>query len=450
MNIFRKIGALMPAGTMAFSGITVNAQYVSAENEVLPETLTITEKNHTGRLINSYSIDIDNDGIKEKIGRYHIDKIDYSASDFYYIDNDDSEPYIMFKQPWNDHMYIRFHIVQDNNTGETFFGYTYSDISESRSLHRLYPDGQEQFITGFNGVKYTDGELTEYYQYLEYMQNVTFLDEVAYSKGDIDGDTDITISDASTILSCYAYNLAGLPLEINDIQKDAADMDKDGAITISDASTALSLYAESAAGLIDTLILPSIMKEDTFIGIECNIESNIVRDGELESIFYLDIDNDGKKETIGRYDNTNLANTSGIKIQADPYVLQVYDNGKFYGTFGFDPSNRMVNYTYVLIADHNINETYLASITHRCAAGYGSASIQKEYPSNTAGDRVFYASYDFNSEIYENKHEYGINGNKVTGQELLDYIDNIEIISPYEGEKDQFSIFKDLVDRFGK
>lgn len=46
MDIFRKIGAVMTAGTMAFSGIAVNTQYVSAENEVFPETLTITEKSH--------------------------------------------------------------------------------------------------------------------------------------------------------------------------------------------------------------------------------------------------------------------------------------------------------------------------------------------------------------------------------------------------------------------
>lgn len=440
----------MTAGTMAFSGIAVNTQYVSAENEVFPETMII--ENYTGYFQRSFNIDIDNDGQKEEIGYYYIGSQDrYAISDVYYVYNGGSEPYTLYKRINNVHKGFKLHVVQDNNTGETFLGYIYKDMFKSSALYKFSSDKQEQLVFGYFGPdsgKSDDGvSLEEYYAY---MDNVTFLDQTAYGKGDIDGDADITISDASTILSCYAYNLAGLPLEINDIQKDAADMDKDGAITISDASTALSLYAESAAGLIDTLILPSIMKEDTFIGIECNIESNIVRDGELESIFYLDIDNDGKKETIGRYDNTNLANTSGIKIQADPYVLQVYDNGKFYGTFGFDPSNRMVNYTYVLIADHNINETYLASITHRCAAGYGSASIQKEYPSNTAGDRVFYASYDFNSEIYENKHEYGINGNKVTGQELLDYIDNIEIISPYEGEKDQFSVFKDLVDRFGK
>ena len=88
MDIFHKICAVVTAGTLIFSDIAFNAQYVSAENEIFPETLTITEKNYTGRLINSYNIDIDGDGIKEKIGRYHIDKINYSASDFYYTYND--------------------------------------------------------------------------------------------------------------------------------------------------------------------------------------------------------------------------------------------------------------------------------------------------------------------------------------------------------------------------
>ena len=161
MDIFRKAGAVVTAGTLIFSDIAFNAQYVSAENEIFPETLTITEKNYTGRLINSYNIDIDNDGIKEKIGRYHIDKIDYSASDFYYTYNDDSEPYIMFKEPSNDHVYINVHIIQDNNTGETFFGYTYGDISASESLHKLYPDGNSQLIIDFNGVEYQSSEMAD-------------------------------------------------------------------------------------------------------------------------------------------------------------------------------------------------------------------------------------------------------------------------------------------------
>ncbi|MDD6269060.1 MAG: hypothetical protein PUA84_03280 [Oscillospiraceae bacterium] len=436
---------------MIFSNIAINAQYVSAENEIFPETLTITEKNYTGRLINSYNIDIDGDGIKEKIGRYHIDKIDYSASDFYYTYNDDSEPYIMFKEPSNDHVYINVHIIQDNNTGETFFGYSYGDISANESLHKLYLDGQDKLIIGFNGGEYQNGEMAEYEQYLEYMQNVTFLDQTAYGKGDVDGDADITLSDADIILSCYADNAAGLPSEINEIQSNAADMDKDGEITINDASTALSLYSEHAAGIIDTLILPPTVKKDYFYA----GEPHELYSGDLESVFYLDIDSDGKKETIGRYDNTNFdpyKNTTNVVWQYDPYVLQVYDNGKFYDTFGLNEAGSTSHYTYFLIEDHNINETYLACISHRIRAMYSYAGVGREYP-DVSQSEILSASgivETTNGAPVFKIENISKNGISATKQEVLDYIANLEIISPYADEADELSVFEYIFDTYGE
>lgn len=443
MDIFRKIGAVMTAGTMAFSGIAVNTQYVSAENEVFPETMII--ENYTGYFQRSFNIDIDNDGQKEEIGYYYIGSQDrYAISDVYYVYNGGSEPYTLYKRINNVHKGFKLHVVQDNNTGETFLGYIYKDMFKSSALYKFSSDKQEQLVFGYFGPdsgKSDDGvSLEEYYAY---MDNVTFLDQTAYGKGDIDGDADITISDASTILSCYTYNLAGLPLEINDIQKDAADMDKDGEITISDASTALSLYAESAAGIIDTTILPSTVKED-----EINGHSLVT--GNLESTFYLDIDNDGVKETIGRYDSTNLYDSSSkdINVLAQPYLFQVYDNGKFYGTFGFNPSNGMAIYTYVLITDHNINETYLACIWHRCVAMCGGASIQKEYP--VAEDNARSTILNVYKHCTESEGTININGKSATKQELLDYIDNLEIISPYKDEDESLSIFEYILDTYSE
>jgi hypothetical protein len=122
MDIFRKIGAVMTAGTMAFSGIAVNTQYVSAENEVFPETMII--ENYTGYFQRSFNIDIDNDGQKEEIGYYYIGSQDrYAISDVYYVYNGGSEPYTLYKRINNVHKGFKLHVVQDNNTGETFLGY---------------------------------------------------------------------------------------------------------------------------------------------------------------------------------------------------------------------------------------------------------------------------------------------------------------------------------------
>lgn len=430
MNIFHKICAAVTAGTLIFSDIAFNAQYVSAENEIFPETLTITEKNYTGRLINSYNIDIDGDGIKEKIGRYHIDKIDHLASDFYYTYNDDSEPYIMFKEPSNDHVYINVHIIQDNNTGETFFGYTHGDVSASESLHKLYLDGQDKLIIGFNGGEYQSGEMAEYEQYLEYMQNVTFLDQTAYSKGDVDGDADITLSDAGIMLSCYADNAAGLPSEINEIQANAADMDKDGEITISDASTALSLYAEHAAGIIDTPIIQSSVHFDSVKNYDGYYS---LTTGELESVFYLDIDSDGTKESIGRYINTNLENTFAMHFA--PYVYQVYDNGRFVDTYGLNTG--IYRTQFVLISDHNINETYLACLTEGgIASSFHFAVIDRVYPKLSS-----VMEYDF----FEEGNEEFRTGNDLIDTDktdFLEYISNLEIIDPNGDVDEDLYLFK--------
>ncbi len=442
MNAFRKISAFMTAGIIAFSGIAVNVRYVSAKNEVFPETMTIED--YTGYFQCSFNIDIDNDGQKEEIGYYYIGSQDrYAISDMYYVYNDDSEPYTLYKRISNLHVAFKLHVVQDNNTGETFIGYIYTNMFGSKILYKFCQDKKEQSIIGYCAPD--DNHLNDSVsleEYYAYMQNVTFLDEIAYGKGDIDGDADITISDASTILSCYANSLAELPLEINDVQKDAADMDKDGEITINDASTTLSLYAESAAGIINTTILPYTVKED-----EINRHSLVK--GNLESTFYLDIDNDGKKETIGRYDSTNLYDSSSqdINVIAQPYLFQVYDNGIFSGSFGFDPSGGMCYIANFLVNDHNINKTYLASITHRCAAMYGYVSISKVYPAASSGD-VNQPSLYLSKNWTESEAAININGKSATKQELLDYVKNLEIISPYENEDESLSIFEYIFDTY--
>lgn len=440
MDIFSKVGAVVTAGTLIFSDIAFNAQYVSAENEIFPETMIIED--YTGYFQRSFNIDIDGDGEKEKIGYYYIGSEDqYTISDVYYVYDSNSEPYTLYKSISNVHIHYKLHLVKDNNTGETFIGYIYTDMFGSELLYKFNQNGEDEFVTGYRSeLNGTIDEGVSLEEYKAYMDNVTFLDHTAYGKGDVDGDADITLSDASMMLSCYAQNAAGLPAEINEIQKNAADMDKDGEITIGDASTALSLYAEYAAGIIDTLILPPTVKEDILGG-------ETLYSGDLESVFYLDIDNDEKKETIGRYDNTNL---SSNRLQADPYVLQVYDNGKFYDTFGFDPSGGMNVYTYVLINDRNINETYLASIYHRCAAAYGYAELRIEYPSPTETPMPPYLCVGRDNNNTENSSTIDINGESVTKQELLDYVNNLEIISPYADEADNLSVFEYIFNTYDK
>lgn len=445
-NILHKISAVIISGTIMLSNIAVNAKYVSAQDIVFPENLTV--EYYTGYFQRSFNIDIDGDEEKEKIGYYYIgQKHSCAICEAYYVYDDNSKPYALYKQVPSDHIGYTLHVVQDNNTGEVFLGYIYTDMFQSKALYKFSSDEQDQLVIGYYGPGNDHEVSVSLEEYYDYMENVTFLDEVAYGKGDIDGDANITISDATTMLSYYAKNAAGLPTETNDIQESAADIDNDGQITISDATTALSLYAEHAAGIIATTILPSNVKEDD----TCFRDSPRLTKGELESTFYLDIDDDGKKETIGRYDNTNLysyENTNYIMVQPQPYVFQVYDDGNFYDTFGFDPSGGMCYISYFLVNDHNINQTYLANITHRCVAMYGSASITKAYPVATGNAQPPYLGLF--KHWTESEATIYINGESATKQELLDYIDNLEIISPYGDEAESLSVFESIFDTYFK
>lgn len=446
-NIFRKIGAIIISGATVFILTVENMFQINTANaynsDTIPQLKSINidseePYSYIGILQKVMNIDIDDDGKKEVIAYYKDNSLEYSQQvnidAFYDIYDDCSDtPKTVYSDIYT---YHKTHIVQDNNIGKIYI----AEIDQY-GFSSVYPNKQY----GMSSTR--DGEL-----YYAYMQNVNFLDEIAYGKGDIDGDADITISDAITMLSYYAKNAVGLPTEINDIQKSAADMDNDGKITISDATTTLSLYAEHAAGLIDTLILPSNVKEDD----TCFRDFPRLTKGELESTFYLDIDNDGKKETIGRYDNTNLypyENTNYIMVQPQPYVFQVYDNGNFYDTFGYDPSAGMVKFNYVLVNDHNINQIYLASIYSRGSGTYCYAGITKEYPVvGGASKPILYVDYSIDatsgSPITTETIEIGYNS--VIRQELLDYIDNLEIISPYGDEAESLSVFKHIFDTYGQ
>lgn len=247
----------------------------SAQDVVLfPETIQV--ERYTGTFQKEFHIDIDGDGEKEAIGYYYVgSKRDgYSISDVYSVFDTNSESYILYRRISNDHMNYKFHIIQDKNTNETFLGYIYTDMFGSEMLYRLYSDNQSKLINSYNAN--TDGS-DKLQAYKTYMNNVDFLDEMAYGHGDVDGDADVTVSDAVSILSYYAATAAGQSPSFTELQKQAADFNQDGIITVEDAVKTLSLYAEHAAGIIDTVLLPATTRKDS--------NSSSPYGGTLKSIF---------------------------------------------------------------------------------------------------------------------------------------------------------------------
>lgn len=409
----------------------------SAQDVVLfPETIQVEK--YTGTFQKEFHIDIDSDGEKETIGYYYVgSKRDgYSISDVYSVFDTNSEPYTLYKRISNDHMNYKFHIIQDKNTGETFLGYIYTDMFGSEMLYRLYSDNQSKLINSYNAN--TDGS-DKLQAYKTYMNNVDFLDEMAYGHGDVDGDADVTVSDAVSILSYYAATAAGQSPSFTEPQKKAADFNQDGMISVEDAVKTLSLYAEHAAGIIDTVLLPTTIRKDSRFG-NTNVATDSnpfpLKKGTLEATFYLDIDDDGKKETIGRYNHINSVGYNQISMDR---VFQVYDNGIFEGSYGNVMDGIAFKET-ALVYDHNINKYTLANYWSRMVALWGAASLEDAYSQ----DESSYWGITVSSSTTE-KTTICINGKEATEQELYDYMNQVEFISNPEEKEDILNQFKEII-----
>lgn len=405
----------------------------SAQDVVLfPETIQV--ERYTGTFQKEFHIDIDGDGEKEAIGYYYVgSKRDgYSISDVYSVFDTNSESYILYRRISNDHMNYKFHIIQDKNTNETFLGYIYTDMFGSEMLYRLYSDNQSKLINSYNAN--TDGS-DKLQAYKTYMNNVDFLDEMAYGHGDVDGDADVTVSDAVSILSYYAATAAGQSPSFTELQKQAADFNQDGIITVEDAVKTLSLYAEHAAGIIDTVLLPATTRKDS--------NSSSPYGGTLKSIFYLDFDGDGKKETFGQYDHINLS----YKLSSD-CIFQVYDNDVFQGSYGVGNDHTNIWET-MLVYDHNIDKIYLADYFSRPAAAYGYTLLRDIYPSyNESSNWGICVSSDSPVGSHSNTAKININGKEATEQELYDYLNQLEFISNPEEKESILNQFKLIITNY--
>lgn len=407
----------------------------SAQEVLFAETIQV--ERYTGTFQKEFHIDIDDDGEKEAIGYYYVGSADrYAISDIYSVYDNDSESYVLYKAIVNQHMQYKFHIIQDKNTGETFLGYIYTNMFGSEMLYRFYSDNQSKLISSYNAN--TDGS-DKLQAYKTYMNNVDFLDEMAYGHGDVDGDADVTVSDAVSILSYYAATAAGQSPSFTELQKQAADFNQDGMISVEDAVKTLSLYAEHAAGIIDTVLLPANIRRDSSFG-NTNVATDSnpfpLQEGTLESTFYLDIDDDGKKETIGRYNHINSVGYNRISMDC---VFQVYDNGIFEGSYG-NAIDGMTFQETALVYDHNINKYTLANYWSRMVALCGAASLEDAYSQ----DESSYWGITISSSTTE-KPTICINGKEATEQELYDYMNQVEFISDPEEKESILNQFKKII-----
>ena len=72
---------------------------------------------------------------------------------------------------------------------------------------------------------------------------------VSYIAGDVNGDGEVNISDATALLSIYAQMGAGVISEPGEYEQLAGDVITDGVLDIADATEILRIYANRGAGL---------------------------------------------------------------------------------------------------------------------------------------------------------------------------------------------------------
>lgn len=115
-------------------------------------------------------------------------------------------------------------------------------FTEGTYCYRFTKEDEQSVVDEFNDV-HKDIQVTSLAEIEDYRFDIkTF---------DVNGDGELTISDASDILRIYAEDMAGTGIykASADINK-KADLNLDGEIDIDDATLALKAYAMSVAGLI--------------------------------------------------------------------------------------------------------------------------------------------------------------------------------------------------------
>jgi hypothetical protein len=233
-----------------------------------------------------------------------------------------------------------------------------------------------------------------------------------YSKGDPNGDGAVTITDAGDVLTLYARRAAGLSIADSTVsQRQAADVNSDGLIDLSDATVILTYYARNAANITTSwddldIQLPVTCPQTDSV----SLDEEEVYTGTLQNTFLYDIDDDGWKETIGKYQTENTL---------VPYFYRILqENGSYEDYFDYAYNS----YNNTLIYDHNTNQIHLVKLDYQAA---GNGQFIWIYDSNLNID--YGVDYYYTKELY-----FNINNQTASQAEVAAYIQNLEILDPDE------------------
>lgn len=246
--------------------------------------------------------------------------------------------------------------------------------------------------------------------------------------GDMNEDQEVSVLDAVEILTIYAKSAAGQSSSVTERKRFVADVNYDVQITVEDAVYVLTYYAKTAAGLSPSweslgISMPQRCPE---IASHKRTYTTKTETGNLVNVSFLDIDDDGEKETIAKYKVDGQYDHS--------YFYNVYEQDGSVNTYdGRSGYYNKPEYS-TLVYDKNIDKKYLANME------YFSLYLDGEGSSLTRYDGKQVASYyTLNTENAYPKQielntstEFTISGNPVTLEEARNYFENIEILDSDE------------------
>ena len=247
--------------------------------------------------------------------------------------------------------------------------------------------------------------------------------------GDMNEDQEVSVSDAVEILTIYAKSAAGQSPSVTERKRFVADVNYDAQITVEDAVYVLTYYAKTAAGLSSSweslgISMPRRCPETV---VYKGAYTTKTETGNLVNVSFLDIDDDGEKETIAKYKVDGQYDHS--------YFYNVYEQDGSVNTYEGRSGNSSKSERITLVYDKNIDKKYLANIEYfslywdgeglnltRCDGGH----VASYYTLNTK-----YPKYPNLVEL-NTSTEFAISSNPVTLEEARNYFENIEILDSDE------------------
>lgn len=247
--------------------------------------------------------------------------------------------------------------------------------------------------------------------------------------GDMNEDQEVSVSDAVEILTIYAKSAAGQSPSVTERKRFVADVNYDVQITVEDAVYVLTYYAKTAAGLSPSweslgISMPQRCPE---IASHKRTYTTKTETGNLVNVSFLDIDDDGEKETIAKYKVDGQYDHS--------YFYNVYEQDGSVNTYEGRSGNSSKSERITLVYDKNIGKKYLANIERffkywngqgLSLIRYDGKQVASYYTLNTNNG---YGGYSYPIPVELNTStEFTISGNLVTLEEAQNYFENIEIL----------------------